>query len=152
MGGWSGIVGRPPSENEIKESLEERDVFLYLGHGSGAQYIRSRAVKKLDACAVSVLLGCSSGKLYGGGEYELYGVPWNYLLGGCPAILCCLWDVTDKDLDRFGKSVFKDWGLYDNEAGKNVSLVEAVAQARDSCKLKYLNGAAMVVYGIPAYL
>lgn len=33
-----------------------------------------------------------------------------------------------------------------------VSVVTAVAQARDFCKLKYLTGAATVVYGIPFYL
>lgn len=32
------------------------------------------------------------------------------------------------------------------------SMVTAVAQSRDVCKLKYLTGAAPVVYGIPFYL
>ena len=33
-----------------------------------------------------------------------------------------------------------------------VSLDEAVAKSRDSCILRYLNGAAPVVYGVPVYL
>lgn len=33
-----------------------------------------------------------------------------------------------------------------------ISVVAAVAQSRESCKLKYLTGAAPVVYGIPFYL
>lgn len=32
------------------------------------------------------------------------------------------------------------------------SIVAAVALSRDVCKLKYLTGAAPVVYGIPFYL
>jgi separase len=38
------------------------------------------------------------------------------------------------------------------EEGDQASLVEAVRVGRDECYLKYLNGAAMVVYGIPVYL
>jgi separase len=43
-----------------------------------------------------------------------------------------------------GKGVVGDQG--------RASLVEAVRLGRDECYLKYLNGAAMVVYGIPVYL
>ena len=33
-----------------------------------------------------------------------------------------------------------------------VSIVRALAEAREVCKLKYITGAAPVVYGIPFYL
>jgi len=33
-----------------------------------------------------------------------------------------------------------------------ISIVSALASSRDVCKLPYLNGAALVVYGIPFYL
>jgi separase len=35
---------------------------------------------------------------------------------------------------------------------KGVSLTEALAAARDDCTLKYLNGAAPVIYGVPVSL
>ena len=35
---------------------------------------------------------------------------------------------------------------------KGVSLAEALAEARDDCTLKYLNGAAPVIYGVPIFL
>ncbi|KAL7269465.1 separin protein [Rhizina undulata] len=164
---WDGIVERAPSEEEFKLSLEKRDIMLYFGHGSGAHFIRARTVKKLDKCAVSFLLGCSSGALKDAGEFEPYGMAANYMLGGCPALVATLWDVTDKDIDRFSKDVFERWGLFRSAAeksrqkgkgregmdgGNGVSLVEAVAKGRESCVLKYLNGAAPVVYGVPAYL
>lgn len=110
-----------------------------------------------------------------------------------------LWDVTDRDLDRFSKSMFSLWGLDANQGGDEIedieqvrshilgttnakvkrdnrgdgsnsamdidqepkatttkmlglSLVEAVKGARDTCRLKYLVGAASVVYGIPCFL
>ena len=68
--------------------------------------------------------------------------------------------MTDRDIDKFAQSVFDKMKLTkgnverwteDAEAGET-SLVTAVAQSRDSCKLKYLTGAAPVVYGIPFYL
>jgi separase len=74
-----------------------------------------------------------------------------------PTLVANLWDVTDKDIDKFSQSVFDKLSLNsmkEKRSGnnKNTSIVAAVAQSRDSCKLKYLTGAAPVVYGIPFYL
>ena len=149
-GSWTGIVNRAPTEAEFRDQLATKDVLLYFGHGSGAHYIPAKTIRKLDRCAVTCLMGCSSGTLKDAGEFEPYGMPTNYLLAGCPAILANLWDVTDKDIDRFTKEVFESWGLIGRKA-RGESLVEAVSKARDTCVMKYLNGAAPVVYGIPAY-
>lgn len=158
---WTGIVNRPPTEEEFQDGLESKDLFLYFGHGSGAQYIRGRTVKRLDRCAVTFLMGCSSGALTEAGEYEPYGTPMNYLHAGSASLVATLWDVTDKDIDRFAKSTFEHWGLLggsDAEASqggrrsatREVALDEAVSRSRSACVLKYLNGAAPVIYGIPA--
>ena len=72
-----------------------------------------------------------------------------------PTLVANLWDVTDKDIDKFSQSVFDKLSLNsmkEKRSGNNTSIVAAVAQSRDSCKLKYLTGAAPVVYGIPFYL
>lgn len=130
-------------------------------------------------------MGCSSAKLTECGIYESYGVPWHYMHGGSPAVVGTLWDVTDRDIDRFAVKGLGEWGLLDvsgvedkfwgtgksKTKGKGketarqkavedaeaqrrepVALDEAVAKARDACLLKYLNGAAPVVYGIPVVL
>jgi separase len=153
---WTGMVNREPSEDEFRASLENKDLFLYFGHGSGAQYIRGRTVKRLTKCAVAFLMGCSSGTLTEAGEYEPYGTPMNYLQAGSPALVATLWDVTDKDIDRFATSTFETWGLVEGKcktrSAGDASLDAAVAGARASCKLKYLNGAAPVVYGVPVFL
>lgn len=146
LDGWSGIVKREPSEDEFKHALESKSLFLYFGHGSGAQYIRGRTIKRLERCAVTFLMGCSSGTLTEAGEYEPYGTPMNYLQAGSPALVATLWDVTDKDIDRFARSTFEYWGLFD---GGGKSLDEAVGKSRSVCVLKYLNGAAPVIYGVP---
>ncbi|PGH17135.1 hypothetical protein AJ79_01273 [Helicocarpus griseus UAMH5409] len=176
--GWSGIANREPSEDEFKQYLESKDLLLYFGHGSGAQYIRGRTIKRLDRCAVTFLMGCSSGSLTEAGEFEPYGTPINYMHAGAPALVATLWDVTDKDIDRFAQSTFEQWGLMKQkpvetkQSGKpgrskamkahqtsavlhgdgSVGLDTAVANSRNACLLRYLNGAAPVVYGVPVFL
>jgi separase len=46
------------------------------------------------------------------------------------------------------------WGMLNSNTNSNnsKSLVQAVAESRNQCKLSYLIGAAPVVYGIPVYL
>ena len=194
------IIARDPTEAEFSSILSTRSLFLYFGHGSGGQYIRARTIKKLDQCAVALLMGCSSGKLKEEGKYEPHGMVYNYLHAGSPAVVGTLWDVTDKDIDRWGKECLTRWGLFEDagrqtaddssregygrgksksktrgksrareridvdandketecrKSGGNkgqVTLDQAVAWAREKCFLKYLNGAAPVVYGIPVCL
>ena len=180
--GWEGIIQRAPEESEFKGCLEDHDIFLYFGHGSGGQYIRSRTIKKLEKCAVALLMGCSSGVMTEAGEFESYGTPLDYMHAGSPAVLANLWDVTDKDIDRFAESVLQKWGLFEKkqqpglrspvkkggrQKGKQkaetdivqqdvrsqpVSLDTAVAKSREACILRYLNGAAPVIYGVPVIL
>ncbi len=76
-----------------------------------------------------------------------------------PTLVANLWDVTDKDIDKFSQSVFEKLNLSSNhlkapkvQEASRTSIVAAVARSRDVCKLKYLTGAAPVVYGIPFYL
>lgn len=155
-------------------------------------------------------------------EVEDAGVTRDERQGLCMAVLATLWDVTDKDIDRFSVRVGEEWGLWStlpsvspsssssasaldaesstaaappktpakrgraatatatktpsktparskskNAASRSKSrvrgdaaaaskakksLVQAVVEAREECHLRYLNGAATVVYGIPVYL
>src|SRR5690554_3902175 len=89
----------------------------YFGHSGGEQYIKSSQIRQLGNCAVSLLLGCSSGSLKGAGEFDPTGNAVNYLLAGCPTLVANLWDVTDRDLDRFSKAMFSLWGLDQNCRG-----------------------------------
>ena len=116
---------------------------------------------------MTMLWGCSSGALRALGSFDRTGTPYNYMLAGCPALVANLWDVTDRDIDKFAQSVFDRLGLSPETIGgrrkhshqqqqsgerPSVSVTSAVAQSRDVCKLKYLTGAAVVVYGVPVYL
>lgn len=225
---WSSIVNRAPSEEDFKSTLENSSLTLYFGHGAGSQYIRPRTIKKLERCSEVVwLMGCSSGAVTEYGELEPQAVPLAYLNAGmreastesakedsltsrkCLSIVATLWDVTDKDIDRFSLTIGEEWGLWSapptesakipaktpkkrerlvapstpqkapktpktpkvvktpaaaktparsrsrSTAGDRrgpISLASAVARSRDACYLRYLNGAAPVVYGVPVYL
>ncbi|GAB7358390.1 hypothetical protein MBLNU230_g2459t1 [Neophaeotheca triangularis] len=227
---WTPIVNRAPSEETFSTALQTSPITLYFGHGAGSQYIRPRTIKKLPVCSDVVwLMGCSSGAATEHGELEPQAVPLAYLLAGnsdpattrpaapqsnCKAVAATLWDVTDKDIDRFSLAVGEAWGLWNSSpttntttnkpaktpkkpsssssfqrsrspatpkrppktpAGKTPkpsartpsrgdergvrakrgvpgSLSRAVAESREVCYLRYLNGAATVVYGVPVYL
>ena len=221
-GPWDHIKNRAPSEKEFEDSLREQELVLYFGHGSGAQYIKSKSVRRLypgqqDAenrepgCATTLLFGCSSVHLTENGIYEPTGMLSSYLTAGAPAVVGMLWDVTDKDCDRFAVRAGELWGLWpkpqeepavpktpgktparktkgkskavlptedlrgaksagslkradhgnartgeetnpDGDRSRGVGLDEAVREARSACVLRYLNGAAAVVYGIPVYI
>lgn len=167
---WNGTVNRAPNEADFERALSESDVMLYFGHGSGSQYIRGRTIRRLPKCRpATFLMGCSSAALTEAGDFECYGPVWNYMMAGCPAVVGTLWDVTDRDIDRFAGRTFEEWGLLprgtfgdetETRASEvtgivempSASLAEAVARARSICKFRYLNAAAVVVYGIPVYI
>ena len=128
-----------------------------MGHGGGEKYIKGDRIKTLQTCAPCLLIGCSSGALQDWGDYDSSGTLVNYMVAECPALMVNLWDVTDRDIDRFSKGVFHRWGLIceptrPRSPQRSISLCEAVAQSRDECILKYLVGAAPVIYGLPLSL
>lgn len=54
----------------------------YFGHGGAEQYIRSQSIRQLQRCAVTMLWGCSSGMLRDMGDFDPFGTPTTYMLGG----------------------------------------------------------------------
>ncbi|RDX78338.1 Separase, partial [Mucuna pruriens] len=104
-----GKAGSRPTIKELASALESHDLFIYFGHGSGAQYIPRHEIQKLEKCAATLLMGCSSGSLTLPGQYAPQGIPLSYLLAGSPAIVGNLWEVTDKDIDRFGRAMLDAW-------------------------------------------
>lgn len=152
--GWTGLIGKVPQEKEMASMLSKSDILVYMGHGSGQQYIRAAKIKSLKQCCPTLLLGCSSGVLTEAGDYEPWGTPSTYMVAGCPMLMANMWDVTDKDIDIFSTSMLERWGVLPprNPGMKELAVGEAMTKSRDDCNLKYLNGAAPVVYGIPLIL
>jgi separase len=141
---WQGLVRSPPDSSIIERALQERDLFVYCGHGSGTEFCDYTALleEHRECRAAMLLMGCSSGELMDDGDMDPFGVPYACLGAGSGCVVANLWNVTDRDIDRFLMELLKQTVL-SGPAG----LAEAVATARNSCKLKYLTGAAPVVYG-----
>jgi len=77
-----GVAGAVPPAAQLAAALQGHQLFVYLGHGGGEQYLPPRSLRRLDGCAAALLMGCSSGRLRRHGRYEATGAVLAYLLGG----------------------------------------------------------------------
>jgi Peptidase family C50 len=145
--GWSGAVGSDATSSsfQLASALSQHDLFVYCGHGAGELLLGRDDVAALQNCAAAVIMGCSSGRLKSSGCFEPAGMVSGYLVAGSPAVVANLWDVTDRDIDRYCLALLRLFAEKDDPA----SLAHAVAQARSECKLKHVIGYAPVCYGIP---
>lgn len=164
---WSGVVGEMPSPEFMTEILKrDNGMFLYCGHGGGEKFFSRSQVEEImtsrddgvRGCRPPVvLMGCSSAKLQSvnypkenpSGKadpiyYEPEGIALSYLIAGAPCVVGNLWDVTDRDIDRYCLTLLEDF-----VKGQEGSLAKCVAEARRACKLRYIVGSAPVCYGLP---
>ncbi len=114
-----------------------------MGHGSGMQSYKLKDIYCLQPKCPMLMFGCSSAKMNSEGS-EPFGHAYSLLLKGCPAYLGCLWLVTDYDIDKVTLAIFL------NRSHRNLSLV--IDEASKLCHFKFLNCAAIVIYGLPVYL
>lgn len=145
---WEGVCGVAPDSGKLAEAITSKDLYIYVGHGAGARFLDSQAVLKQQIRAASLLVGCSSAALAVRGDQEGQGIILYYLIAGCPLVLGNLWDVTDRDIDRFTKVLLESW----LSAGPGAPLLDYMGPARQATHLKHLIGAAPVVYGLPIHL
>ena len=143
---WRGTIGRPPVLDEVATALATHDTFLYVGHQGAEMYMHPTRVRELPRCAATMLWGCSSGAIRTHGSFDASSTPLHYAVARCPALVASLWDTTDRELDSVCEAVLEQVGLLG--AGRT-SLPRAVATAREKCRLPYLTGAAVIVYGVP---
>ncbi|XP_022681893.1 separase [Setaria italica] len=132
---WKGNAGHNPTSEELVMALANYDLFLYFGHGSGAKYINLKEIEKLNNCASAVLMGCSSGALHCKGSYAPHGAPLSYLSGGSPAVVANLWDVSDKDIDRFSKALLHSWLREDSADDSNCLQCSQLTQEFESINI-----------------
>ena len=163
---WDKIVGEIPPIDFMETSLLVDDgLLLYFGHGGGQQFCGRGKLEALArhgqrALSSVILMGCGSGRLESINtknskstsklpiHYEPEGVALSYLLAGSPCVVGNLWDVTDRDIDRYSVQLLQS--IYDNSKG-DTSIAQCVADARQVCKMRYIVGCAPVCYGFPIF-
>lgn len=145
---WQGVCGRAPDPEKLQEAVTTKDLYIYIGHGAGARFLDAQRVLKVPVRAAALLFGCSSAALSVLGQQEGTGIILSYLTAGCPLVLGNLWDVTDRDLDRFTSALIQSW----LSAGSGSSLLQHLAKSRSATHLKHIIGAAPIAYGLPVYL
>ncbi|XP_050406071.2 uncharacterized protein LOC126821652 [Patella vulgata] len=143
--GWKGIVGERPTADQFSKALTQYDLFIYCGHGDGGKYLSGEELQKLRCRSAVILMGCSSGLLKSKGYLDVFGTVMYYFLAGCPCVVANLWNVTDREIDRFSKSLIDIW----LESENGTSLADVLPKAREACRLLNLTGSAPVVYGLP---
>ena len=149
---WDGLIGQIPPEKELQRVLQNKDIYIYLGHGSGFHYLG--ILNESVVNCLSLVVGCSSAALSNVNQtVESFGSVYDFLMNGCPTYVGCLWNVTSSDVDRFTerllKHTFEVYDAEENQLPKFASITKAVSLSRNVCKLKYLNGAAPVIWGLP---
>ena len=161
--GWDGVAGSLPGGSKALHAakLAASPLFLYFGHGAGTQFLPSSALR-LRRCAttLALLMGCSSGALVPRGDFPPSGAALAYLAAGCASLVANLWDVTDKDIDRFAEALLQAWlqhaasdaGGQQGPGAGGAAVHTGLEDARRACKLRALTGAAPVCYGLPTLL
>jgi hypothetical protein len=161
---WNGVVREAPTREFMEESLLTNGLLLYFGHGSGQAHFSRVDIENLlhqgrPIRAAVILMGCSSGRLESVNRknsnvmdelpiyYEPEGIALTYLAAGAPCVIGNLWDVTDRDIDRFSIAMLERF--YDKDS--SLSLAACVAQARSFCKMQSIVGCAPVCYGVPTF-
>jgi separase len=141
---WDGLVQIAPDSDMMESAIQQHDLFVYCGHGSGTEFFDYQTLlERGKPCrAMMLLMGCSSGELLDDGDMDPFGVPYYCLGAGSGCVVANLWNVTDRDIDRFLMELLRTSVL-----NGPCEIAEAVTVARQSCKLRYLTGAAPVVYG-----
>lgn len=146
--GMGAIAKRVPAPEEVEARISASTLFFYFGHGGGEKYFSYKALQR-RLCGKSegapkriFLFGCSSSKLAPFSNYNVNSTSLSYLfIPGVRTVVGSLWDVTDKDIDNLSIGLIN--GLA--QGGRAISRI--VNDLRYECRLKYLNGASIVVYG-----
>ncbi|KAK3575127.1 hypothetical protein QTP86_020811 [Hemibagrus guttatus] len=145
---WQGVSGAPPDPDQLQEAVTTKDLYIYVGHGAGARFLDTQRLLRGNVHAVALLFGCSSAALSVQGNLEGSGITLSYLAAGCPLVLGNLWDVTDRDIDRFTSALLQSW----LSGGSGSSLLQHLVRSRDATHLKHMIGAAPIAYGLPVHL
>lgn len=151
----TGFVGtkEAPLGLESCIDLTSYTLYIYMGHGTGEQYVSPSKIQhnnehKDKHLPVVFLMGCSSGAFQYRGNFDQDSIVLEYLFKKSPAVVATLWDVTDKDIDRFTMACLEHWGVLNDSNTEKSSLGSSVQKSRSKCLFQGIVASAPVVYGL----
>ncbi|KAL0211491.1 hypothetical protein P9112_009789 [Eukaryota sp. TZLM1-RC] len=146
---WTGVVDTCHDPQMSLSNMSNHHVFLYCGHGAGENVFSKYFLPSTKSPYLIALMGCSSSKLIDYNYFDSDGFVLNYLAFGNVSsflILGCLWDVTDKDLDRL------TYDLLLSTFTTPTSPLELLPRSRNCCKLVNLTGSSVISWGFPIFI
>ncbi|CAG5100047.1 Oidioi.mRNA.OKI2018_I69.XSR.g16816.t1.cds [Oikopleura dioica] len=148
---WDGYVSIIPNSRELIEKLNKFDLYVFAGHGSGSDFVGGwGGVARKGVTSTMHLIGCASGRLLDYGRTEPRGAVTCVLNSGSSSVMGMLWDVTDRDIDRFTLRLYKDWFSAASNSSKETGpcLSRFINECSRACKLPYVVAGATVNYGL----
>ncbi|XP_050072107.1 separin [Anopheles maculipalpis] len=124
------LIDQPPNEAEFGDVLNNSDVLIYNGHGSGLQFMNGETLLQRDINCVTFLFGCDSVRLYPNGLFtEMTGTHLYYSAAHCPTVIGALWVLTDLFTDIYSMLLVGNWIPSTNPAyaKQNVSALDTAA-------------------------
>ncbi|OAG30062.1 hypothetical protein NEIG_01095 [Nematocida sp. ERTm5] len=147
----AGIKNRIPLPMETEQAILSHRIFMYFGHGGGEKFFTPRKLRRIiknvkdtELRTKSIFLfGCSSARISAFPMHNTHSTCISYMhIPVVKNVVGALWDITDKDLD------ITSIGIMEAIKNQNEPLSVALNRLKRECKLKYLNGAAIVLYGM----
>uniref|UniRef100_A0AC35UCY2 Separase n=1 Tax=Rhabditophanes sp. KR3021 TaxID=114890 RepID=A0AC35UCY2_9BILA len=153
---WEGVSCEYPKPETILSIAENKDAFVYIGHGNGRKMYK-QALKERKFNAVAFLMGCSSVKMgLSRNSYFYSDFVDQYFTSKGPAVVGCAWLVTDREINKYFDYIFENSFKLNtsiegkpNEKKSLTSLLSLLVNARKHVRLQYLTAASVIVYGIP---
>ena len=144
---YAALGDMPPRDvaAQLTAKMPNCAAFLFCGHGYGGAYLESAVASNFMSAVL--LMGCSSGALSRVGDFEAKGMALELLARGTPIVVAMLWDVTDRDIDRITLYLLQSMAK-----SPSCPIPDILNAARRETKLRNLNGAAPVCYGLPISL
>ena len=109
---WKGIFGQKPSnEEQFYTDLKKSEMLLYWGHGIGLDIYSPLRLSRNKIKSGWLMFGCQSASNKYNGLLEMSNYFNYFFISGWPFFAGWLWDVIDKDIDKYTLSFMKTWFL-----------------------------------------
>uniref|UniRef100_A0A914Q3E2 separase n=1 Tax=Panagrolaimus davidi TaxID=227884 RepID=A0A914Q3E2_9BILA len=161
------LTSELPTQEDFLQLVKTFDIFVFVGHGYGN--FNSYSLRTARCRAVPILMGCSSVRIKDEGRgFDGDSIVHDFIISGAPAVIGCLWMVSDAELDKFFVKFVElcasEWSKQIKKLSFHIKIekedhsikyyptrlmMKALAEARNECRLPLLTGASVVSYGLP---